>query len=90
VGFIAIYVIAKLYERDSHWWPLIPGVILILIGVPKTAKIFRVSPHGGRRAGGAAGGLPGPRGAGCIAGIAGARRAGRTEDRVARRIAVAR
>jgi hypothetical protein len=41
VGFIAIYVIAKLYERDSHWWPLIPGVILILIGVPKTAKIFR-------------------------------------------------
>lgn len=40
-GFISIWVIAKLYERQSHWWPLIPGVILILIGVPKTATIIR-------------------------------------------------
>jgi len=40
VGFVAIYVIAKLYQRQSHWWPLIPGAILILIGVPKTARIF--------------------------------------------------
>ena len=41
VGFISIYVIAKLYQRESHWWPLIPGVILVLIGVPKTATIIR-------------------------------------------------
>ena len=41
VGFLSIYVIARLYQRESHWWPLIPGVILILIGVPKTALIFR-------------------------------------------------
>ncbi len=41
VGFLSIYVIAKLYERETHWWPLIPGVILILVGLPKTAKIFR-------------------------------------------------
>ena len=41
VGFLSIYLIAKLYERDTHWWPLIPGVILILIGLPRTARIFR-------------------------------------------------
>jgi hypothetical protein len=41
LGFLAIYVIAKLYQRESHWWPLIPGVVLIIIGVPRTALIFR-------------------------------------------------
>ena len=41
VGFLAIYIIAKLYERDSHWWPLIPGFILVLIGIPKTALVIR-------------------------------------------------
>ncbi|MBN1484178.1 MAG: hypothetical protein JXA37_05605 [Chloroflexia bacterium] len=33
IGFIAIYVIARIYQGDSHWWPLIPGGILILVGV---------------------------------------------------------
>ena len=33
VGFIAIYVIALIYERRSHWWPLIPGTVMILIGL---------------------------------------------------------
>lgn len=32
-GFVFIYVVALLVERNSHWWPLIPGVILILVGV---------------------------------------------------------
>ena len=41
VGFLAIYVIARLYERQSHWWPLIPGAVLVIVGVPKTARIFR-------------------------------------------------
>ena len=41
VGFLAIYVIAKFYERDSHWWPLIPGGILVIIGIPKTAEVLR-------------------------------------------------
>ena len=40
-GFVAIYLIARLYQRESHWWPLIPGVILILIGIPKTAMVIR-------------------------------------------------
>ena len=42
MGFLSIYVIAKLYQRDSHWWPLIPGVILVVIGLPRTARVFRV------------------------------------------------
>jgi len=29
-GFIAIFVIALLYEKRSHWWPLIPGGILLI------------------------------------------------------------
>ena len=40
IGFLAIYVIARLYERASHWWPLIPGAILTFIGVPKTKEIW--------------------------------------------------
>ena len=42
LGFVTIYVIARLYERQSHWWPLIPGVVLILVGLPRTARVFRV------------------------------------------------
>jgi len=29
-GFIAIFIIDFLYRGKSHWWPLIPGVILVL------------------------------------------------------------
>jgi len=39
LGFIAIFLIALLYERRSHWWPLIPGAILILLGFPNTATV---------------------------------------------------
>ncbi len=42
VGFLSIYVIAKLYQGTSHWWPLIPGVILVIVGLPRTARVFRV------------------------------------------------
>ena len=31
-GFIFIYVAALIYERESHWWPLIPGSVLLLMG----------------------------------------------------------
>ncbi|MBN1326813.1 MAG: hypothetical protein JW996_02555 [Candidatus Cloacimonetes bacterium] len=30
IGFIAIYVIDRIYRGDTHWWPLLPGIILIL------------------------------------------------------------
>ncbi len=33
IGFLAIYAIAWAYRRRSHWWPLIPGVILIVSGL---------------------------------------------------------
>lgn len=42
VGFLAIYVIARLYQGASHWWPLIPGTILVIVGLPRTARVFRV------------------------------------------------
>jgi hypothetical protein len=32
IGFIMIYLIAFLYERRAHWWPLIPGGVLLLLG----------------------------------------------------------
>lgn len=33
IGFIAIYVIARVYQGKSHWWPLIPAGILLLVGI---------------------------------------------------------
>jgi len=33
VGFVAIYVIALVYEGRSAWWPLIPGGILLVNGL---------------------------------------------------------
>jgi len=33
IGFVSIYVIERLYRRRAHWWPLIPGVILIISGL---------------------------------------------------------
>ena len=29
-GFVAIFVIALIDEKRAHWWPLIPGSILLL------------------------------------------------------------
>jgi hypothetical protein len=34
IGFIAIYVIDRVYRNpQTHWWPLIPGGILIVTGI---------------------------------------------------------
>jgi hypothetical protein len=33
IGFAAIYIIERVYRRRAHWWPLIPGVILIGSGL---------------------------------------------------------
>lgn len=32
IGFVAIYLIDVLVRGKSHWWPLIPGVILAVSG----------------------------------------------------------
>jgi hypothetical protein len=29
-GFIAIFLIPLIYEKRSHWWPLIPGGVLLV------------------------------------------------------------
>lgn len=36
LGFVAIFVIAFLVEGRRHWWPLVPGVFLVLAGLPWT------------------------------------------------------
>ena len=40
LGFVAIFLIAFLYERKSHWWPLIPGTVLILLGLRRMEEVF--------------------------------------------------
>ena len=45
LGFLSIYAIAKIYQRQSHWWPLIPGTILILIGLAQSRRIFAYLRH---------------------------------------------
>jgi hypothetical protein len=50
VGFIAIYVIPLVYRGKSHWWSLIPGLILVVVGLAKTSddleRLFEVGwPH---------------------------------------------
>ena len=34
-GFLMIWVIAMIRERRTPWWPLLPGGILILAGMPR-------------------------------------------------------
>jgi hypothetical protein len=33
VGFLAIYVIDRVYRGSTSWWPLIPGGILVVTGI---------------------------------------------------------
>ena len=32
IGFVLIWLVPFLYDRRSHWWPLIPGLIFLLLG----------------------------------------------------------
>ncbi len=41
LGFLGIYVVSRLYEGAAHWWPLIPGGILVLTSVPGTRGLIR-------------------------------------------------
>ena len=41
-GFIAIYVIARLNEGKSHWWPLIPGGVMLVISIPRTRGLMEL------------------------------------------------
>jgi hypothetical protein len=33
LGFVAIYATERLYRHRAHWWPLIPGVLLVGSGL---------------------------------------------------------
>lgn len=33
IGFVAIYVVERVYKHRAHWWPLIPGIILVGSGL---------------------------------------------------------
>ena len=35
IGFALIYLIKLVYERGSHWWPLIPSLVFFLLGFQK-------------------------------------------------------
>jgi hypothetical protein len=41
MGFVAIYVIDLVYTSSSSWWPLIPGLILIVVGLSEGSEDFR-------------------------------------------------
>jgi hypothetical protein len=41
IGFVAIYVIALVYQGRAHWWPLIPGLILIAIGLSEGSRVIQ-------------------------------------------------
>ncbi len=36
LGFIAIFVIQLLIAGRSHWWPLVPGSLLVLVGLAES------------------------------------------------------
>ena len=40
IGFVAITLIALLYQGRFHAWPLIPGVVLIVLGIPDTNRVL--------------------------------------------------
>lgn len=39
-GFVAIFLISRIYEGKAHWWPLIPGGVLLAVGIPQGERLF--------------------------------------------------
>ena len=46
IGFIAIYVIDLVYRRSTHWWPLIPGGILVVVGLGRITNLRYIFERG--------------------------------------------
>ena len=40
LGFVAIFLIDTLYRGRSHWWPLIPGGVLLVSGLAEGSQAF--------------------------------------------------
>lgn len=37
-GFVAVFLIPLALRRPSHWWPLLPGAALLLLGLPQVGR----------------------------------------------------
>jgi hypothetical protein len=46
-GFVGIFVVAMLYEKKAHWWPLIPGGILLISAFALGEDLMRFLFSGG-------------------------------------------
>jgi len=48
IGFAMIYFVRLLYERRSHWWPLVPALVFFLLGFQTWGRFrrFVFSAHG--------------------------------------------
>jgi hypothetical protein len=40
VGFVGIYALERFFSARSHWWPLIPGLILIVSGIAEGHRFY--------------------------------------------------
>jgi hypothetical protein len=39
-GFLGIYVLALILKLRNHWWPLVPGLILVAVGGARYVRRF--------------------------------------------------
>ncbi len=45
-GFVGIYVLTLILKMRSHWWPLVPGLILLAVGGARYVRHFAfISPQ---------------------------------------------
>ncbi|HVN32712.1 MAG TPA: hypothetical protein VMT45_12080 [Thermoanaerobaculaceae bacterium] len=43
-GFVGIYVLSLILKLRSHWWPLVPGFILLALGGARYVRHFTLLP----------------------------------------------
>ncbi len=43
-GFVAIYLLGLILQMKPHWWPLIPGLVLLAIGGARFVRRFALIP----------------------------------------------
>jgi hypothetical protein len=45
IGFLLIYILDVFYSRTSNWWPIIPGGLLVAIGLTSLTGFFNLIPY---------------------------------------------
>ena len=43
-GFVGIYLLGLILKMRSHWWPLVPGVVLLAVGGARFVRYFALLP----------------------------------------------